>query len=381
MADLNIYTIPESFRSTWEAGLISAVTQASAGLNACARQFSEKAKFHEMQSRGSAVIHQRIQRHQKIVADELDFGQRRIYPVGYYAAKRFSTDDLTLKGDLPLSMNLMREAIMEAAAPLPDQVFLGVKPSEEYDFNCVINPQSDKSFYYGTTDDEEPVTHAGTAQGLMGVNFTGQDGVNPEVLPQQPMLGSALATSYADYTDSLIGLNFRKTNVIPVNYTASGTPADSGLTIEKLRAVLLAFRMRHIDPLRTQIWMAITPQQMDNLLGIEEFKNSLYTNKQATETGVVMSAFGINFKVTVDVPIVNIGTEGAKKFVRACPVWTKDTAAFGVWANPKTRINELPDYVDTVQCLVTFAYGAGRRKLEEVITVHCAEYELQKFNS
>jgi hypothetical protein len=83
----------------------------------------------------------------------------------------------------------------------------------------------------------------------------------------------------------------------------------------------------------------------------------------------------------VDVPIVNIGTEGEKKYVRACPMWVKDDVCFGVWDNPQFEMEKLSGYWDTILTTLQFAYGAGRKREESVIAIHCAEDGLRKLNA
>lgn len=373
MADINIYTIPEEYKPTWDDGIITAITQQSAGLTSVAKQVSPNGEYHEMTTRGGLTIDERKSRHEdKPDGQELKMGNRRFYPNMFAATAWLSRDDFKLKGRLPLALGDLRDALKDAAQPLPDRVLLGVTdPSTAHKGNTLI-----ASAETGNQGEKSP--YGGIRQGIMGINWTGLHGTEKEYLPQQPIIGDALATSYADYASSMDGLDLAKTNVIPVNYSLSGTPEDTGITYEKLLALRLALMQRHIMTGHEEFCMAITPMQLIQMQNSEMFKNALYRDAlqlQADGT-YIHSMLNIRFKVTVDVPIVNIGTSSNQKWVRACPVWRASSVMFGTWSNPEYELEKLQRKYDTVECTVQFAYGAGRRRLEDVLTMHCYEDSL-----
>lgn len=387
MDTLNIYQIYEQYRDEWDSGIIQSLYQESAHLSEAAIQFSCNAEFFRMQTEGSATVHRIAHRYQDIGDDEVTFGERRIFPVGFFSTQVLSSRDFILQGSLGVTLANVHQRISEAAKCIPDQVFLGVEPSEDYGGNCLIQPDTDKSYYYGQDGSS---THQGTYQGLLGGNYTGIPGSSEviEHIEQQPWFvdasgASAAAAAYSSYASDLSGLDPRNTTVIPVNYvdrTGSATPADSGLTLAKLKYIVFCLRLRHIDPTRKEVWMAITPAQLDDLMGIEEFKNSLYGG-QALTKGIPPVFMGIHFLITVDCPIVNVGTQADQHWVRVCPVWCKDAAAFGVWENPITQIDRQPTKIDKYTVTVVFSYGAGRRYKKGVLCVHCDEFELHGFNT
>lgn len=377
MADYNIYTIPEEYRPTWDATLLAAITQPAVHLE----QFSKRlanctGEYIKFQSRGTTTIGRRKQRHEKIVWDELLLGQRRIYPVSFAKALGLSKDDEIFKGGLPITLQTLHDALTEAAAPQVDRVFLGVEYDDNKN-NCVIAAAGTEHSPYKNdgSDGVNTVVHSGHFGGIMNTMFAGQDGTTQIALPQQPMINGSLAANYAAYSASLDGLGLKDTNVIPVNYAKDGTPVDSGLTIEKLRAARMSMVLRHAVSANETICMAITPWQMDNLLSLEKLQNADY-GFQTLKTGELNTFLGIKFLVTVDVPIVNIGTTDAPKWVRACPMWVQRDVGFGIWKNVEYDITNLPDYWDTVIAKLQFSYGAGRLREESMMTVHCAESEL-----
>lgn len=379
MADtLNIYTIPEEYRPTWENSMIEAITQPTAGLTQFATRLTNcTGEYVQMQSIGSTDFARRKQRHEKKIAEEVKLGERRIYPVAFGKVLKLSKDDFTFKGGLPITLNTLHNVLNKAAAPLPDRVFLGVEYDETLR-NCVIAALTDKSPYWNDgSDTVNTEEHAGQPGGILGPNLTGKAGETPIEIPKHPMLNGILATSFTDYATDIAGLDLRDTNVIPVHYTVGGdgTLVESGLTLGKLEAGRLSLLLKHAITPSTPVNMAITPWQMMDLLRIDKLQNSLY-GFQALKDGWFSEILNIRFHVTVDVPIVNIGTEGEPKYVRACPMWLTEDVEFGIWKNPEFEIEKLSGWWDTMLVSLQFAYGAGRKREETVMVIHCDEVGL-----
>ena len=376
--DINIYTIPEEYRPTWDATLLAAITQPAVHLE----QFSTRlnnctGEYIKFQTRGSTTLDRRKQRHEKVVWDELLLGQRRIFPVSFAKALGLSKDDEIFKGGLPITLQTLHDALNEAAAPQADRVFLGVE-YDETKRQCVIAAEGTELSPYKNdgSDGVNLVTHDGHFGGIMGTMYAGKDGTTKVPLALQPMINGSLASNYAAYEKNLAGLSLRDTNVIPVNYVKTGDPVESGLTIEKIRAARMAMVQRHAVTANEEICMAVTPWQMDDLLSLEKLQNKDY-GFETLKTGELNTFLGVKFLVTVDVPIVNIGG----KWVRACPMWVRRDVGFGVWKNVEYDIKELPDYWDTVIAKLQFSYGAGRLREESMMTIHCAETELAELTA
>jgi hypothetical protein len=369
------YTIPEMYRHEWDATIIKGYTQPSAHLSQFAMTLpNPHGEYVKMQMIGKADVHRRKQRHEKKVWTEPKGGERRVYPVMFASSLALSDDDFVLKGGLPLDLGTLHDLVTEAAQPYPDRVFLGSVYDEEKR-NCVVAEKGDFSPYYNPTPDEVNVKkHEGQPGGLLGYNRVGRPGeADYEVaFPQKPLIGGALA-DYSVYASSMDGLDIRNTSVIHVNFAREGKNiADSGLTIEKLRAARLALTMRYAIQANEEVCMAITPWQMDDLLNIEKLQNKDY-GFQSLNTGIINKFLNIRFLVTQDVPIVNIGG----KWVRSCPIWKRTAAAFGTWQDSKHEVVKLDDYYDTWVVSLQFAYGAARRREEDIICVHCDEVDLR----
>ena len=374
----------DALRSNFDSSMIAPITQQSAHLTQAATIVPGQGEFIKMQTRGTLSVGRRKHMYELKDPKEMQVGERRFHPVYFGGAGRISQDVLDREGGLAITIATLQDALMEASAPCPDRVLLGTEPAEKasritMDGNCVICAETDKSIYknFSATDDAD----MGTPQGIMGVNLTGKNGEIPEALPQQPVINGELADGYDDYATDLGGLNYRKTNVIPVNFTLSGTPTDTDLTIAKLQAIPLFYGERNVA-VGTQYYMAITPKQAHALITCKELNSFDYgfqLMKDGYNNRYLTSLLGITFLITPDVPLVDINPGGTPKWVRACPVWRKQDVEFATWSALKTEIEKVPLSYDEWVASVQFAYGAGRRRLNTILTVHCAERGLEKY--
>lgn len=386
MADtLNINSIPEEYRPTWEASLIEAITQPTAGLTQFATRLTDcTGEYVQMQTIGDAGdFARRKQRHEKKIATEPLMGRRRIYPVAYGKALKMSKDDFTFKGGLPITLNTLHNLLNKAAAPVADRTFLGVQYDADLR-NCVIAPDgSDNSPYSNDgSDGENTDTHDGQPGGIMGTNYSGQTGTTKHTPALHPFIDNAVATSSSGYLSSLAGIDLARTNVIPVTWQedVNGTTlVQSGLTLEKLLAGRLSLLLKHAITPNTVVNAGITPWQMMDLIMLDKLQNNLY-GFQALKDGWFSELLKIRFHVTVDIPIINIGektTSGKQNWVRACPMWLTEDVEFGIWKNPEFEIEKLSGYWDTMLVSLQFAYGAGRKREETLMIIQCAEAGLK----
>ena len=215
MADYNTYTIPEMYRSEWDATIIKGYTQPSAHLSQFAMTLpNPSGEFVKMQMVGKADVHRRKHRFEKKEWSEPKGNERRVYPVMFASTLALSDDDFILKGSLPMDLGTLHDLVTEAAQPYPDRVFLGVVYDEKLE-NCVIAPEGDNSPYYNPDDTDDTKRHNGQPGGLLGVNYMGKGGAEKIIFPTQPYIGTSVASSYADYSTTMDGLSLRKTSFFP----------------------------------------------------------------------------------------------------------------------------------------------------------------------
>jgi len=106
-------------------------------------------------------------------------------------------------------------------------------------------------------------------QAAAGTAYTGETGVTPVALPSEQK--------------------------VAVNYVESGTPANSGLTIAKLRAAKFIFDDNDVDEDEMRV-IAYSARQLQDLLRTTEVTNSDYNTIKALVEGKIDTYMGFKFK-------------------------------------------------------------------------------------
>lgn len=310
----------------------------------------------------------RTQRHEDIVATELTYNVRGIKPLLYSDWHKLSKDDPHFMRDLPITCTNVVNQIRPAIERAKDENLMGTildesggSPTEgEY----IIRTSTTVD---GGATDGSPYK-MGTTTGIFGDAYIGKTGEAKASLPLQPYIdNTGLTTNYDEY-DETVALDFKKSNVVPVNYTGTGTSALTGWTLEKFILLHEMMQARYATR-RGQIVHAITHRQAADILRNEKFQNVLFGN-QVLKTGLIDGLFGIKFLVTDCLPIVDIGSG---KYARACPCWLVEDLAFSVWDNARFQIREPQEKEDTVLVGAQFGMGSGRLREETVIVMMCDE--------
>lgn len=145
-----------------------------------------------------------------------------------------------------------------------------------------------------------------------------------------------------------------------------------GLTIDKLRQARKKIKqnVKADGPLSEEIYMGVTAEQIDDLLGIEEVKNSDYAAVKALVDGEVSRFLGITF-----VPWEGwSSTTDAGDTIRELPVWLRSGMHWGNWeAGPSITIGPRPDKRNLPQIHANFTANAVRIREEKVLKVECLE--------
>lgn len=319
----------------------------------------------------TAEMNVRQQRYQKIVADEPVVTQRWMSKSLYERFRKMSTDDEKFLDNIPINAKAIIQSLTKAAVRVKDYELFGtIKDTREGSATRGFSIVRGVNTIDAAAVNGSPYK-GGSTGGIFGDNYGGERGEIPIPLPIQPMLNSGTApieewTQFA----KAAWLDKARTNVIPVNYKLGGTLEPTGMTIEKLVAVGACYMARYSEG---GVIMGITPQQVMELQMEDKLQNSLY-GFQSLRTGWVQELLGIHFVVTPAVPIVNIGTESAPKWVRACPVWRKEDLVFGIWEDAKFHVRPpVGDNLDELLYGVTFGMGAARLTEETFLTVLCDE--------
>lgn len=171
--------------------------------------------------------------------------------------------------------------------------------------------------------------------------------------------------------DGTINTAFSNNNIV-----AHG---NTRFTVAKLRALRKLMKKRHIDLRMSKPMIAVTAEQIDDLLGEVVVGSSDYNSVRPLVDGEVSQFMGFVF-----IPYEDNGvTTGGKGIptdavagpatIRNCPVWVMDGMHFGQW-NPLTiNISARPDKNNIKQAHATFTAGATRLDENKVFQVRAVE--------
>jgi hypothetical protein len=139
-----------------------------------------------------------------------------------------------------------------------------------------------------------------------------------------------------------------------------------GLTVAKLRAARKLLLQNHVNLKAETPIIAVTAQQMDDLLGETEVTSADFSAVKALVSGEIDTFMGFKF----------ISTEGLDvdgSDYRKCPFWVPSGMHMGMWNGLETKIGERADKEYTVQVFMRMSLGACRTQEGKVGRILCAE--------
>lgn len=161
---------------------------------------------------------------------------------------------------------------------------------------------------------------------------------------------------------------FPESQKIGITY---GSNSNSGLTIEKLRRAYSMFGKADIDLSApgNELYIAVTQQQMDDLLEGVDVKNNLYNAMLDLYCGKTNKFLGFNFVRTERL----IKTESGDGFSRQCAAWCKSGVILCVPQEIKMVVNTRPDKNNIWQAAGRMKAGATRIEDKKVVQIFCQE--------
>jgi hypothetical protein len=153
-------------------------------------------------------------------------------------------------------------------------------------------------------------------------------------------------------------------NTVAVDYVESGSTANSGLTIAKLRKARKLMKKKFVDLKAEKPYVGVTSDEMDNLLRTTEVTSADYNSVKALVQGDVNTFMGFEF---VESEAVEEDDDGYHR----CPVWVKSGVVFGQWQGLVTRIGDRPDKDYLTQIHMSFTSGATRTNEDKVFEIKC----------
>lgn len=371
MSAFNIEDIRNMYQADYEPGLMSALQCSLNVMEDKMKIFHLTGKETEIDSIGKTELDIRKQRMQSKEFEELSYRKRFMRPVSLVKSLTLSKDDFKYKGRFAVKMQNLSDELVKASMRAYTWVALGVTRDKDEEANAHVVPGQDKKADAAglTTPYSSNNTYIG---GMFGLNQVSDDDGSTrieEALPLQPMLTTgALATNYFTEYTKAGDIDLEKTNVIPANYVLTGSAKTTDLTITKIRAAREALEARNAIQADELMYMMITPHQKSMLFNDTTLQKEC--GWQILKDGLMSELLGMRLVVSNYVPKVKVG----EKWVRACPVWDKESVGFGMWDSVELKPYEL-DQLSYDQMAVDFqvAIGAARLRTESVLTIHCDE--------
>lgn len=138
----------------------------------------------------------------------------------------------------------------------------------------------------------------------------------------------------------------------------------TGLTVAKLRQARRILAGNEVDLASEMLYIAVTAQQIDNLLGTTEVTSSDFNSVKALVQGDVDTFMGFKF-----VQIERLGVDGSGD--RRCFAWAKSGLHVGMWNDINTKISERADKSYATQVYVKGTFGATRTEEKKVVEIIC----------
>ena len=168
---------------------------------------------------------------------------------------------------------------------------------------------------------------------------------------------------------------FKASNVLAADY---GETANSftGLTKEKLKGIRKLARKRFVDTDLERLHMVVTAEEIDDLLGIDEFTNGQYAANKALEHGEIRTWMGITF-VPAEIDNPKAYPKGSSLALnssghRRLPIRVPSGMHYNTWLEFSGH-NDTREDMNHSEQFAGYACGAGTRVNEDkCFIVECA---------
>lgn len=172
--------------------------------------------------------------------------------------------------------------------------------------------------------------------------------------------------------DLIIGAMFGSADTGESGGTAVALPAaqkiavgGTGLTVTKLRDAKRILMAAENDP-GEEWYIAVTAQQLDDLLGETEVTSSDFNNVRALVDGTISQFMGFTFIHTERLTTDSNGD-------RQVPAWRKSGVALALAKDSTGRIDERADKSYSTQVFYSMSIGATRMEEEALVEIACSE--------
>lgn len=161
-------------------------------------------------------------------------------------------------------------------------------------------------------------------------------------------------------------VTFPAAQQVAVNYVESGTAANSGLTVGKLRRASNLLKSAEVDFDMEDVFVVVSPTQLQDLLQDAEVTSQDFNTVRALVGGSIDTYMGFKFVVS------NRLLTDANSY-RRVPVYARSGVLFTSGAEITTEIGPRADKRNQTQVYLCASFGASRMEEEKVIEIKCDE--------
>lgn len=183
----------------------------------------------------------------------------------------------------------------------------------------------------------------------------------------------AMVTAYGRKVDDIIIASFLAaartgtnggTSTVHDTTNQQIAASATGLTVAKLRAARKKFLANEVDLDREPALIAVTAEELDDLLGATEVTSSDYNTVKALVNGQIDTFLGFKFIHTE-----GLTSSGGNRQVIA---WVPSGFHFATWNALETDIGPRRDKKNTMQVFMRFTAAATRLEEKKVVEILCA---------
>lgn len=178
------------------------------------------------------------------------------------------------------------------------------------------------------------------------------------------IIEAALGTAYQG-KDGTTAVTFPAGNQVAVNYVDSGSLANSGLTVAKLRQARKFIRKNTFNN-DAQLNIAVGAEQIDDLLADVQAISGDYNPVKPLMNGEITRYLGFNFIPTERLPVDGSG-------YRRIIAWAQPYLMLSTGQDIVTQIGPRPDLSYNMYVYLRMAFGATRMEEAGVVEIKCAE--------
>lgn len=168
----------------------------------------------------------------------------------------------------------------------------------------------------------------------------------------------------AFFADAKTGEDGATTTTATQDNVGNVAVGTTGATLDKYRDGKRQLRAAEALAVGDPVYTAIAAQQHEDLMTETQMISLDYTSRPRLENDEITSFMGIQFK---DSQRLNVNASGHQRV----PLWCKSGMAFQSWIGTKTKVQDRPDMVSTMQVKTLSTFNATRLQGEKVVEIVC----------